>query len=219
LKNDIKMLETLEEFLTSLPQVQWSQIVYLIIGIVFGALISVTYNIRAQSPRLNITGGGSGGNATKQSWRITISNRPSFFGKRIDGKPARDLHAHLGVVDEKSQRYGVSWGNENNPRVTIDPGKEQFIELFHWQEDLEGYYVFDSGGDPIARFKEREQKFVLTIRDRFEQKTDFRFTVHFNDTHLKNKPSLHISHPISMALRFHIALSGLRKFVAAFRRY
>jgi len=196
----------------------WSAIAYLVIGAIAGAIISVRYSLRAQRPKLIVSGGGGGGNQTKQTWNINIANRPSFFGQYLDGESARDVHAHIRLDEKKARSYLIHWGNEGDQRVTIEPGKQQSLKLFHWHEGSEGYCIVDNKDEPVARFQNREHKFVLTLRDRLERKTEFRFTVDFDDTHLKNKPSLRIMHPITLRNRIDSIKSGLQELKSAFRK-
>lgn len=209
------MWDTAKEVLLSKDL--WSAIAYLVIGAIGGAIISVRYSLRAHRPKLIISGGGGGGNQHKQTWRINISNRPSFFGQNLDGESARDVHAHIRLEEKKSQSYFVYWGHERNYRVTIEPGQKQSLELFHWQEGSDGYCIVDDNDEPVARFQNRELKFILTLRDRLERKSEFHFTVEYDDTHLKNKPRLQIVHPITLRNRIEIIKDGLREILSAFR--
>ena len=209
------MLESIKEFFRATDIL--GATIYLVTGAFIGAIISVIYSLRAHRPKLIISGGGSGGNQHGQKWQISISNRPSFFGQNLDGESARDVHAHIRLEQKRSQTYAVYWGNQGDQRVTIEPGQRQSLELFAWQEDSEGYCIVDSNGDPVARFHDRELKFTITLRDRLERKTEFRLTVDFDDSHLKNKPSLRIIHPITLRDRLHRAKSGLQEFISAFR--
>lgn len=200
-----------------LSQELWSAIAYLIIGAIVGAIVSVRYSISARRPRLIIFGGGGGGNQQNHRWQISISNRPSFFGKALDGESARDVHAHIRLHAKRSQSYLVFWGHQAEHRATIEPGQQHSLDLFHWQRGTEGYFIADDGGEPVARFQDRELKFVLTLRDRLERKTQFRFLVEFDDTHLQHTPRLQIVHPITLGDRINRAKRGIRQFLSAFR--
>ncbi len=195
----------------------WSAIIYLVVGAIVGAIISVRYSLSAQRPKLLVTGGGSGGNQQRHSWRISVSNRPTFFGQTLDGESARDVHAHIRLNEQRSQSYGVFWGNQREHRATIEPGEQQSLELFHWESGADGYFIVDGNGDPVARFQNRELEFVVTLRDRLERMTELRFTVEFDDTHLKNTPRLQIIHPTTIQTRLHRARRGVQQFLSAFR--
>ena len=195
----------------------WNAIGYLIMGAIVGAVISVKYSLSAQRPKLVISGHSGGGNQGRQTWGINISNRPSFFGQRLDGESARDVHAHIRLKEKKSQAYFINWRENSARNVTIEPGKQQTLNLFHWQEGSEGYFIVDEKGEPVARFQGRELKFILTLRDRLERKTELRLTVEFDDTHLKDKPKLRIIGPITLHERIELAQGALRELMSAFR--
>ena len=208
------MWETTKELLQSLDF--WSAVFYLIVGAVVGAVISVWYSLKAQRPRLIVSGSGAGGNKDRYAWRINISNRPSFLGQPIDGEAARDVHAHIRLKDPKSQSHMVFWGHEYESRATIEPGQKRSLVLFGWEANNKGYFVVDGKGEPVARFQDHELQFVLTLRDRLERPTEFRFTVEFDDTHLKRTPTLQLVHPVTLRARLERAREGIRMFVAAF---
>jgi hypothetical protein len=195
----------------------WSAIAYLLVGAVVGAVISVSYSLRARRPKLVISGCGGGGNQTRRSWRITVSNRPTFLGKTLDGESARDVGAHIRLADAKSQSYATFWGHQREHRTTIAPGDHRSLELFHWEKATDGYFIVDNSGEPVARFQDRELEFVVTLEDRLQRSTTFKFNVEFDDTHLKNGPRLQIRHPITWQTRIHMARRGLRILAAAFR--
>lgn len=209
------MWETARELLLS--KELWSAIAYMILGAIFGAIISVKYSLRAHKPKLIISGGGGGGNQQKQTWRISISNRPSFLGQNLDGESARDVHALIRLDEKKSQSYFIYWGHEHNHRVTLEPGQQQSLELFHWHEGSKGYFIVDNNDESVALFQSRELKFILTLRDRLERNYEFHFTVEYDDTHLKNKPRLQIVHPITLKDRIDRIKHGLRDIKSAFR--
>jgi len=87
------------------------------------------------------------------------------------------------------------WGTSREHHKTIEPGQNASLTLFMWKKGTPGYYIVDAGGEAIARFQDRERKFVLTLRDRLGRMTTFRFRVEFDDTHLKNTPQLEIVQP------------------------
>lgn len=210
------MWETIQQILLS--QHKWSAIFYLIAGAIAGAFISIRYSFIAQRPKLIASGGSSGGNQHQYSWSVTISNRPSFFGQNLDGESARDVHAHLQLKERTSQSYMVVWdGQPPEQRATIEPGQKRSLELFHWKEGAEGYFVVDFSGEPVARFQSRELSFLLRLVDRLERVTELHFTVEFDDTHLKNTPRLQIIHPLTLASRLSRAKSGIQRFISAFR--
>lgn len=195
----------------------WGATLYLVLGAVIGALVSVSYSLRAHRPKLIISGGGGGGTANRRSWHITIANRPSFLNKPLDGESARDVHANLRADEAKSQSYTVYWGGQREDRATIEPGQSRPLELFHWERGVGGYCVVDASGEPVARFQDRERKFMLTLNDRLGRRTSFFFSVEFDDTHLKNSPRLNIRHPMTLRRRWQIARGGLQELAAAFR--
>ena len=195
----------------------WSAFVYLLLGAIVGAIVSVVYSIRARRPRLLVSGGGGGGSQERYSWRISITNRPAFFGKALDGESARDVHAHIRLDEKRSQSYFLPWGHEAEHRATIDPGQQRSLELFHWQRGTEGYCIVNNNGEAVARFQERELRFVVILRDILERATEFRFTVEFDDTHLKNTPRLQIIHPVTIKDRLSRARGGFGQLVSAFR--
>jgi hypothetical protein len=209
------MWEAIRELLQS--QELWSIVINLLIGAIIGAFLGVRYSLSANRPKLIIFGGGAGGNQTSQSWQITMLNRPSFFGQVVDGETARDVIAFIRLDDPKSEGYMVFWGHERRERTTIEPGQRQLLEVFHWQSGTEGYFIVDRNGEPVAKFHSRELKFVLTLRDLLERKTEFRFIVEFDDTHLTKPPRLRIIPPITIRERIDTAKGGIRDFLSAFR--
>lgn len=213
----LNMWETAKQIVQA--QHQWSAVFYLVVGALAGAFISIRYSFKAQRPRLIVSGAGSGGNQHQHSWSIAISNRPSFFGQYLDGESARDIHAHLRLKGRSAQSYMVFWdGQPHEHRATIEPGQQRSLRLFHWNDGGGGYFIVDAGGEPVARFQSRELAFELRLVDRLERVTEFRFTVEFDDTHLKNTPRLQIVHPLTLATRLSRAKSGVQRFMSAFRR-
>lgn len=210
-------MESLVASLTS-PS-EWSPLTYLFLGVFLGAVVSVSYSLRAKRPKLLITGGGGGGNQQEHKWNITITNRPSFFGIALDGESARDVHAHIRLDERNSQSYFLPWRNLNSSdhRVTIAPGQNQSLELFRWRRESPGYYLVDTNEVPVARFRDRELKFLLTLRDCLERPTEFHLTIEFDDTHLQNTPRLQIIHPITFNERIRRAKGGFKRIASAFR--
>lgn len=200
-----------------LSQSFWSAIIYLLLGAILGALISVHYSLRAQKPRLIISGGGGGGNQHRQTWQLNVSNRPSFLGQALDGDSARDVYPLIRLRDKKSQPYPVFWWPGGEHRVTIEAGEQKPIALFHWFEGSKGYCIIDGTGEPIARFEDRELEYVLILHDLLGRRTKFSFTVEFDDTHLKNAPRLQIIQPTTVRDRFQAVREGVQSILWAFR--
>lgn len=193
----------MEEFINHIRNFNWFDIFTLIIGALFGAIISVIYSIRSNRPRLLITGSGSGSSQTSANWRIGIANHPSFFGQRLDGETAYDVHPWLREDQPRSQFHPVCWVGESDHRTTIEPGLRKDIELFHWNKGDSSYHIKDQTGEPVARFSDRELRFVLRLNDRLGRQTEFRFKVNFDATHLKQNPRLSIIYPKSLRQRWH----------------
>lgn len=163
----------MEEFIHHILNFNWYDLVTLVIGALLGAIISVAYSIRSNRPKLLITGGGSGSDQTSAHWNIGITNQPSFFGQRLDGEAAYDVHPWLREDQPKSQFYPVRWVGESGHLTTIEPGLRKNIELFHWDKGGSSYYIKDQAGEPVARFSDRELGFVLRLNDRLGRKTEF----------------------------------------------
>jgi len=196
----------------------WSAVFYLVVGAVFGALISIYLTVKAQRPRLIISGGGSGGNQEGQRWTMSVLNRPAFFGLPFAGETARDVHASLRLREKDSSSYMFYWsGQTRESRVTVEPGQSNSIEVFSWFSGTRGYCVLDQAGEPVARLEARELRFVLRLNDRLGRMTEFPFTVKFDDSHLKNAPQLQLLHPLSLETRRHMIRSALRQLLLAFR--
>jgi len=192
---------------------------YLVVGAVLGSLISVGYGIRAQRPRLLVSGGGGGGNQDRQRWNIAISNRPSFFGVNLDGEPARDLTAWIRLNETGSPLYMLYWdGVTGEQQATIEAGQQRPLNLFHWRKSEPGYVVVDAAGDPVARFESRNLAFVLRLSDRLGRMTEFQLRVEFDGSHLKQTPRLTIVAPVTTADRIGRIRVGLRFIKSAFRR-
>jgi hypothetical protein len=206
-----------EEFIHHIRNFNWFDLVTLVIGGVFGAIISVAYSIRSNRPKLLIAGGGSGSNQTSANWRIAIANQPSFFGQRLDGETAYDVHPWLREDQPKSQFYPVRWVGQSDNRIIIEPGLGKDIELFHWDKGDSSYYIKDQAGEPVARFSDRELGFVLRLNDRLGRQTEFRFKVSFDATHLKQNPRLSIVHPKTFGQRWDAIRGGAREVFSAFK--
>jgi hypothetical protein len=210
------MRETLITFLNS--QGTWNATIFLVLGAIVGAIISVRYSINANRPKLIITGQGSSGTQASQSWNITITNRPSFFGKSLDGETAREVNALIRLNDRKSTYYTLFWGIQKDYRITIEPGSQQTLELFHWNSGTTGYFVGDNKGEPVAKFQSRELRFILTLRDILDRKTEIKFVADFDDTNLKFHPNLQIILPVTFGIRIDRIKNGIREIISAFRR-
>lgn len=204
-------METIKAYLTS--QEFFLNIIFLILG----GIVGVQYSLRANKPKLIISGGGGGGNPDLYTWRINIVNRPSFFGQVLDGEDARDLRAHIRADKSNSRSYSIFWGYEKNYQTTIKPGQQQSLELFHWKEGVDGYLIVDNKGEYLAKFTNSEQKFILTIVDTLERRTDFRLLVEFDNTLLNKTPSMQIIEPVTIYARLARAKEGIKIFLSAFR--
>ena len=209
------MWETTKEILLSRHPL--SGIVYLAAGAIIGAIVSVRYSIKAQRPKLIISGGGSGGNQQHHRWSVSLTNRPSFFGQNLDGEPARDIVAWLRLDEPSAQFHMLYWDGQPQGGVTIEAGQQRSLQLFQWREGAQGYTIVDGSGEPVARFQTRKLRFVLRLNDRLGRMTEFPFTVEFDDTHLKNTPRLTITHPISFSERMRRVKRGVQDIRSAFR--
>ena len=194
-----------------------SAITYLIIGGIFGAGLGVLFSAKARKPKLTINGGGGGGNVDRHTWNITILNRPSFLGCSIDGESAREVHASIRLIESKKQSYPVFWIPGYDRQTTIEAGQRKSLVLFHCLKESDGYCIVDDNQDPVTIFQEKELKFVLSLVDRLNRKTFFNIRVLFDNTHLKNPPSLRIITPTSLHVRMAIARGAIRNFFSAFR--
>lgn len=194
----------------------WSALVYLVLGAIGGAIISVRYSLAARRPKLIVHGSGAGGDKNRHTWRVSISNFPSFLGQRLDGETAREVYANIRLKEGKSQIYEIYWRGRER-KTTLEPGKSNSLELFHWKKNEDGYFIIDSSGEPVAKFQDRDHKFILTLRDRLSRKTEFRFSVEFDDTHLKKIPRLQIVYPFTIRKRLKLAADGIDVFWEAFR--
>ena len=132
----------------------WSGLFFLVVGAILGALISGYFTVRAQRPRLIVSGGGGGGNQQRQRWSISIMNRPTFFGVRFAGETARDLHAWIRLKNRPQSHYPLAWSDQQQGRlVDIEAGQSHSIELFSWFADKRGsYFVVDIADEPAAKF-------------------------------------------------------------------
>lgn len=207
------------EFLSSLSL---KEITYFVIGAVFGAILSALYSLSAHRPKLSINGGGGGGGSNKgQNWYITIFNRPSFFGYKVDGDSARDVHALIKQNAKKGSNYPLFWnqqlGKQGEQTISIEPGKGANLCLFQLQNDVKGYSIVDVSGEPIVKFQERELKFILTLYDSLNRKYKFKLVVEFDDTHLKQDPRLNIITPMTFSNRLDRIRAGLHILSQAFR--
>lgn len=210
------MLETIQLLLTS--HHPWSAFFNFIIGLIFGALISTYLTFNAQKPKLILSGGGGGGNQQEQSWNLTVLNRPTFFGLSFAGETAIDVNAWLRLREKDSNQYALYWSGERLEfSATIEPGQQKNLQLFTWSRGERGYFVVDQTGERVARFEDRELKFLLGLNDRLGRRTEFPITVKFDDSHLKNIPQLDIVVPFSFSTRLHFIKRGLRQIVWAFR--
>jgi hypothetical protein len=197
----------------------WSGIVFLVVGAILGALISGYFTVRAQRPRLIVSGGGGGGNQQRQRWSISIMNRPSFFGIRFAGETARDLQAWIRLKERPQSYYPLAWsGQLLGGKVDIEAGQSNSIELFSWFADKRGsYFVVDGSDELAAKFDAPELEFILRVNDRLGRQTEFKIRVKFDDSHLKNPPQLQVLHSITMDNRVQMLKSGFRQLFRAFR--
>ncbi len=210
------MWETAKQILLSQPP--WSAVVYLVLGVVVGAIVGTQYSLRAHRPRLRITGAGGGGNDTNQRWSLGVVNQPSFAGQIVDGDAARELSAWLQVADHMPHQYQLFWqGPERDVYTTLEPGQSRSMDLFSWQRGSSGFVIVDQANEPVARFQDSDHRFVLHLRDRLGRITKFKIRVEFDDTHLKNPPRLSIRVPLTFSKRLNIARSGWQRMKAAFR--
>jgi hypothetical protein len=155
----------------------------------------------------------------KCSWSLSIRNRPSFFGQRLNGESANDVHAHVRLKSNRDQSYPVYWDNQRREvRKTPEPGKTGSLRVFEWEKGGEGFYIADNTGDAVARFKGRHLHFVLVLWDRLERRTEISFSVEFDDTHLKNPPHFQFIYPVTLGQRVdRIRVLG-RAFISVFTR-
>lgn len=111
----------------------WHDSILLVLGAAGGAMLSTWYAIKAQKPKLIISGSGSGGNQQTHCWNITISNLPSFLGNYLYGELALEIRGSLHLKDSKSH-YPVYWDPEHVQNITIEPGQQHSLVLFHWTQ-------------------------------------------------------------------------------------
>lgn len=185
--------------------------------LLLGGMIGVWFSIKSNKPRLVVRGGGGGGSRGYMTWSITISNRPSFFGQILHGETAHDLRATIRLNHKGAHEYPVYWGSEQKTLETIEPGQQSTLNLFKWADGTDGYHIVDQEGDFIANFQENENRFILTLLDRLERRTEFKFSVGFDDPNIKQVPQLHIGHPLSLDQRIYLVKAGLREFFSAFK--
>lgn len=208
------MSEELREF-NSGP---WGAIVYLLIGAFLGAVVSTFLAVRAQRPRLRITGFGSGG--SEQAWRFTISNHPAFFWWRLYGESAHDVQLRLWKLGDDKANYVLWWGTDPlHQWVTIEPGRSADFTLFVWRPGHSGYLVLDSNRVPIACFEGVHTKFVLKLLDRIGRETTIPITVAVDGSpKTEGPPALKLYTPWSFSLRWGFFRSGLRLLRMGLRR-
>jgi hypothetical protein len=164
---------------------------YFVAGAIAGALVSTQVTISMQSPKLVHVASGGGGPPESETWRITISNQPAFLGRRHEGETAHKVRAFLHLKNRRSQGYAVYW--ENQPpidQIDIEPGENKSLLLFRWDRERKGFSIIDHTGEAVANFERGRTEFVLTLSDRIGRKTELPLTVEFDDSHLKNKPTL-----------------------------
>lgn len=197
----------------------WSAFIYLLLGAMLGALVSIYATVRAQRPRLIISGHGSGGSRDRHHWSINIANRPTFLGIAFVGEAARDLQPWIRLAERDSRFYHLQWANPQAPQqpIMLEPGQSHSISLFSWQAGTRGYCIVDASGEPVARFEARQLRFILRINDRLGRMKELSFTVQFDDSHLKNAPQLRLLVPPSLEERGHMFRNGLRELLSAFR--
>lgn len=124
-------------------------------GIILG-VFGVIMTIKANKPRLIISGGDGGSSKDKQHWSITISNSPKFLGFPLDGASAQNVRAYIELMSSK-ELYAVYWSDQPNNKlenkISISPGQQQILKLFFWNKDTKGYYIVNETGEPISYFK------------------------------------------------------------------
>lgn len=191
----------------------WSNLVYLLVG----AIVGVLYSLRAQKPRLIVNGSGGGGRPGKYRWNLTITNRPSFLGRVLDGESARDVSAHIRLAKHRQRSYPIYWDNATERTKTIEPGQAVPLMLFTWEDAESGYFIADETGSAVARFHDPELRFIVSLNDRLGRTSEFRVTVEFDESHLKQTPDLRFVVPVTAIERYYRAKGGAREFLSAFR--
>ena len=212
------MWEEIQRVLTS--QNPWSGLIFLIVGAVFGAFVSIYFTMRVTRPRLIVEGGGSGGNAATHTWNIQVINRPTFLGAPLTGETARNVNAWLRPTNRPSTAYLLQWA-ETPPthEATIEPGQSRSLLAFSWSATHRGAYsVLDRDGEAVARFDAAVTKFSLQLNDHLGRQTFIRFTVEFDDSHLKNSPQTRMRFPMSPRTRYHMFKGAFRQFRQAMSR-
>lgn len=212
----LSMLEAAQRLVTS--QSPWSGFFFLVVGVILGAFASGYLTVKAQRPRLIVSGGGSGGDQHRQRWTVSIMNRPEFFGVPFAGESARDVHALLRLKERPSSIYPLSWSNHPQHLITIEPGHTESLDVFTWFAANRGSYcVLDASQEPVARFESPSLDFVLRINDRLGRMTELPFKVRFDDSHLKSPPQLSIISPLSCEQRRHMIRNAFRQACSALR--
>jgi hypothetical protein len=216
LKSELTMWGSIGEIV--LNRHQLSAPFYFLAGIIIGGIVSTMYAIKAQSPRLIIVGTGAGGRRDERHWTVSISNRPSFFGYKLQGEDAHDVHAHIKPRSRRPHSYLAYWqGPTREQRATIEPGNQRSLDLFCWKRGQIGYVVVDHADVPIVRFESQQEAFDLELVDRLGRRTRFPFIVYFDDSHLTNVPELRIIRSFSLRKRFERIRRGFSQMLTAFR--
>jgi hypothetical protein len=209
-------LQTMWEFVQELftSKSPWSGLFFLISGAILGAATGTILTIRAQRPKLIVSGHGEGGNQQSRTWSLTIANQPSFLGFRLAGETASDLRASLEPRGRGRSVSQVLWSGHAN--VNIEAGKSQSIQLFYWFAEERGrYFLLDENGQRSIAFESPEQKFELRVGDRLGRLTKFVLTVRFDDLHLQRPPQLDILYPIYFGRRIHMIKFSLMRIYRA----
>ena len=210
------MFESVWQFMTS--QSLWSGLFLLVIGALLGAVASSYVAVRAQRPRLIISGNGSGGDQNRHRWTITLMNRPAFFGIPFAGESARGIHAWLRLKERPSSIYPLFWSNHQEHQITIEPGHTESLEVFSWfPGDRGSYWVLNASQERVARFDSPKLRFVLRINDQLDRMTEIPFEARFDDSHLQSNPQLSIIPPLSFEMRRHMVRNAFRQLFAALR--
>jgi hypothetical protein len=172
----------------------WSGAFYLVLGAILGLAVSVAAN----RPRLSISG-------AMGNFDWVIKNQPKFMGRRIDGKAAKDLHA-IFRSEDIPQAVGIRWKDEPpGTRITIEPGANHILTL-PLKLEGDGYCLFDGQGTQIVQYTpESSRVFLLTIHDRFSNRTVIKFDVQYlhDKAILGSKPQLKV-HSSSLWRRRHM---------------
>lgn len=198
----------------------WSPLLYLILGAVVGAFLSIRYSIRANRPQLVIDGTGGRGVGGLATWSVAIANRPSFLGQRLAGETAHEVRATLHVKNRPARHHFLFWEGAAfalEPRATIEAGQRRQLRLFYHSPGESGFFVGNERGEPLARFSATEKEFVVRLYDRLDRVSSLSFRVEYDDSHLRNPAEMDFHFPLSASLRHARIKDGLSQIRAAFR--